>query len=230
MTLIFVNLALAIVITCIVEKENFSFADVAFVTAKPNQLCLPVTCGGFFCSLHLPSECSAPANAYSLLNGETQEICSNACKWTIEVLTTSSFENRTEGLYVMNWDGERIPFPILEGKLRIDVGIAKYADRRLSPPTDSWRIESLGSFSKYPSCGTSLLPELKQNRRCGAYRLLFDVDEVAKDPIPAMLLDLITILLVPLFLFMIHAMLQWIVNCSAFMHALHLQNYGAKSE
>lgn len=230
LTLVFINLCLATILVCYVEHENFSFSNVAFVTAKPNQLCVNVTCGGFYCSLRLPSECQAESNVYSLLNGESQQLCRHDCQWTAEVLTTSNFENRTFGLYIMASNGQPIPFPILEGNKRIDVGITKYADRRMSPATNSWRVENQPSSSKYHNCGASLLPELKQDRRCGAYRLVLDDDELTKDPMPPLLLNMQTLLAIPMTLVLIHFTLQKLVNICAFMHQLHLHNYGPKSE
>jgi len=146
------------------------------------------------------------------------------------VLTTANFENRTGGLYILATNGKPIPFPILEGGKRVDVGITKYADRRVSPPQDSWRIEAQPSSAKYPTCGTSLLPQLKQDRRCGAYRLILDDDEVTKDPMPPMLLNLQTLLAIPFLIAMIHFTLQKLVDLSAFMHTLHLHNYGPKAD
>jgi hypothetical protein len=229
LTLIFVNWAIAFIIFYIVERENFSFANVAFVTAKPTQLCANITCGGFYCSLRLPLECEAESHFFSLENGESQEICYHSCQWTAEVLTSSTFENRTAGLHIQSSTG-LIQFPVLEGGKRLDVGITKYTDRRYAPPQDSWRIESLVGAAKYPTCGLTLQTALKQDRRCGAYRLFLDVDEVSKDPMPPLLLDLQTILWVPIFIAMVHTLLFRLVQLNAFCGSVHSLNYGNKGD
>jgi hypothetical protein len=231
MTLIFWNWVIAFILLCIVEKETISFSDVAFVTATPSQLCVNVTCGAFYCSMRLPSDCEAETHRYSLLRGETQTLCYHACQWSVEVLASAKWDNRTVGLYIQPEMGLPIKFPVLEGGKLIDVGITKYADRRFSPPQDSWRIESMaGGASTYSGCGSTLNQELKQDRRCGAYRLFMDVDEVAKDPMPSLLLKLMVRFLIFVFIVMVYFSLQLLVNWSAFMHSIHLHNYGPKDE
>lgn len=229
LTLIFINWAIAFVIVCSTERENFSFSNIAFVTAKPSQLCANITCGGFYCSMRLPSECEAESHYFSLTSGQSQELCYHSCQWTIEVLTTSTFENRTSGLHISSSSGP-IQFPVLEGGKRLDIGITKYTDRRYVPPQDSWRVENLVSAAKYPTCGSTLQKELKQDRRCGAYRLFLDVDEVTKDPMPPLLLNMQTLLLVPIFIVLVHTLLYRLVQLGAFADSVHTFNYGNKAD
>jgi hypothetical protein len=111
------------------------------------------------------------------------------------------------------------------------VSVTKYADHRFAPAETSWRIESPpGGASAYTGCGSTLNQELKQDRRCGAYRLFMDVDEISKDPTPSILLSLQTLFLIPVFIVMVGLSFQALVNWSAFMHSIHLHNYGPKDE
>jgi hypothetical protein len=230
MTLIYWNWVIAFLIFCFVESHYFSFADVAFVTAKPSNPCITVTCGGFYCSMKLPSECEAEVHQYSLLRGENQTLCYHPCQWSVEVLTSAKWDNRSVGLYALAND-EKIKFPVLEGGKRIDVGITKYTDHRYVPAQTSWRIESPpGGSSVYTGCGSTLNQELKQDRRCGAYRLFMDLDEVSKDPGPSIVLTSLALLSIVVFNGMVYSSFRLLVNWSAFMNSIHLHNYGPKDD
>lgn len=231
MTWIFFNWILAFLMVWAVEWERLSFSNIAFVTATPNQLCVNVTCGAFYCSLRLPEDCEAETHHFALTGGESQTLCYHACQWTVEILTTANWENRSSGLYITTASTQKIPFPILEGGKRIDVGITKYTDRRLSPPEEAWRIETLaGGAGSYLGCGSTFNQELKQGRRCGAYRMFFDGDEVTKDPTPSLVLNMVMLFLILVFITMVHFTLQQLVNWSAFINSVHLINYGPKDE
>jgi hypothetical protein len=135
-------------------------------------LCLNLTCSALYCSVTAPQSCKkTPVHMKQL---ETVEFCSAdpGCDWNIEVLSDSSFENRSTCVSVDNPQSDQITyFPQLENMKRQFVDITKYVNAQSGYPIVSFDIVSRTRSKQMSSCGAALPESMKTDTRCGSYSM-----------------------------------------------------------
>ena len=135
-------------------------------------LCLNLTCSGLYCSITAPPSCKK--TPIHLTKGDMTELCSSepGCDWIVEVLSDSSFENRSTCLSIDNPLVDQITyFPQLENMKRIYVDITKYINAQNHHAVVSYDLVSRTRSTQMTSCGAALPESVKTDTRCGSYSI-----------------------------------------------------------
>jgi hypothetical protein len=142
------------------------------VSVVKEGLCVNLTCSALYCSITAPLICKQ--TPVHLRKGEDAELCApeRGCDWTVEVLSDSSYENRSTALSIVNSAVEETTyFPLLENMKQQFVDVTKYVNTQTGSEVVSYDIVLRMRSQQMSSCGVGIPESMKTDTRCGSYSL-----------------------------------------------------------
>lgn len=154
-----------------ISNLNPSAAWMGSLIETDENICVNVTCGGYYCEFAQPNLQQCKSGPYHLEKGESVELCSTPekCDWQVKVVTDAGYENRSFGLYIYeNTTGDVKNFPLIENLKHQYVDLIKYVNLQFGNTIVNWDLQTRALTSKMDSCSSNIA-----DSRCGAYTLFF---------------------------------------------------------
>lgn len=148
---------------------NSSFMEVT--VHRDEQMCVNLTCGGLYCLFTQPVGCDSSIRFLKI--GETDSFCNyyRGCKWDVEIVTNSDYDNRSRSLYIVGESGDIKYFPQLELLKRKFIDITKYVNENEGIRLVEWALSEDTRSTSMNTCGNTHPELLTDNERCGSYNI-----------------------------------------------------------
>jgi len=203
---------------------NPNSAWMGSMISESETTCVNVTCGGYYCDIVQPKNNQCDGRPYHLLREETVELCNpvDKCDWEVKVVTDSSYENRTFGLYITESStGDVKNFPQVEHLMHQYVDLVKYVNSQFGTTIIDWDLQARTKTTKMDTCPTTI-----PDSRCGAYTLYFDktIFEFASKKRYSIELELIIVMIYLKSFLFVHAVkhiLAAYINCKTYERTIH---------